>query len=383
MSESSFYKQYPHSPTDMPKPLHRRQFLKYSKNAVLGLSTSGLTLLNKSLNAQSSSDNTIANLEKRIPQLLRQYIVPGISLAIVKDGKLFWSRGFGVKNLRKQQPVDNNTVFAAASLSKPLFGHAVLKLVEQGKLDLDKPLTNYTKKPYIKDSRLKLITPRIVLSHTTGFPNWSGNTPVWIEGTPGTRFGYSGEGYLYLQRVVEEITKEPLHSYIRRQFLIPLGMPNSSYIWEKQYQGVATDGHNRRGTPQAMRRPTTALSAGSLRTTAIDYAQFLMAMMSEGNLQTPLLTANSIQEMLRPQIKLSPSLSWGLGWGLEKTANGDFFWHWGDSSTFTSFTFGSRQLKTGIVILTNSKNGLKICEEIVRLAIGGQHPAFRFKLIRY
>ncbi len=368
----------------MPKYFHRRQFFNYSKIAVLGLGTSTLTLLsNQSFNAQSSSNKTIANLEKRIPQLLRQYRVPGLSLAIVKQGQIWWSRGFGVKNRQKTAPVDNNTVFAAASLSKPLFAHAVLKLVEQGKLDLDRPLTDYTKKPYIKDPRLKSITTRIVLFHTTGFPNWSGNAPVWIERTPGTRFGYSGEGYLYLQRVMEEITQEPLHSYIRRQFLIPMGMPNSSYIWEPEYQGVATDGHNRGGNPQAMRRPKTALSAGSLRTTARDYAQFLIAMMGEESFKTPFLTANSIQEMLTPQIKLSSSISWGLGWALEKTPQGDFFWHWGDSSTFTSFTFGSRELKTGIVILTNSKNGLKICEEIVQLGIGGQHPAFRFNLINY
>ncbi|MDJ0728666.1 MAG: serine hydrolase domain-containing protein [Crocosphaera sp.] len=368
----------------MPKHFHRRQFFNYSKMAFFGLGTSGLALLtNQSFNAQSSSNNTIANLEKRIPQLLRQYRVPGLSLAIVKQGQLWWSRGFGVKNRKKRTSVDHNTVFAAASLSKPLFAHAVLKLVEQGKLDLDTPLTNYTKKPYIKDPRLKLITARMVLSHSTGFPNWSGNAPVWIEATPGTRFGYSGEGYLYLQRVMEEITQEPLHSYIRRQVLIPMGMANSSYIWEPEYQGVATDGHNRSGTPQGMRRPKTALSAGSLRTTARDYAQFLMTMMAEGTVESPLLTANSLQEMLTPQIKLNSTISWGLGWALEKTPQGDFFWHWGDSSTFTSFTFGSRLLKTGIVILTNSKNGLKICEEIVRLGIGGQHPAFRFQLINY
>ena len=368
----------------MPKPIHRRQFLHYSKIAMLGLGTSGLAFLtNGSFYAQSAANTTIANLEKRIPQLLRQHRVPGLSLAIVKQGQLWWSRSFGVKNRKKTAPVDNNTVFAAASLSKPLFAHAVLKLVEQGKLDLDTPLTNYTKKPYIKDSRLNLITPRIVLSHTTGFPNWSGRAPVWIEATPGTRFGYSGEGYLYLQRVIEEITQEPLHRYIRRHFLIPMGMPDSSYIWEPEYQRVATDGHNRSGKPQAMGRPTTALSAGSLRTTARDYAQFLMAMMGEGSVQSPLLKADTIQTMLTPQIKLSSTISWGLGWALEKTPQGDFFWHWGDSSTFTSFTFGSRELKTGIVILTNSKNGLKIGEEIVRLGIGGQHPAFRFPLINY
>ncbi len=368
----------------MAKYLFRRQFLQHCRTALLGFST--FSLVNwgtKQLKANLFPENIIANLEERVPTLMRQAAVPGLSLAIVKEGKIFWSRGFGVKNRKRKQPVDNNTVFAAASLSKPVFAYAVLKLCERGQLDLDTPLTEYTERPYIKDPRLKRITARIVLCHTTGFPNWSGNAPVWIEAKPGSRFGYSGEGYLYLQRVVEQITKQPLSNYIRYNCLVPLGMNNSSYIWEKEYQRSATDGHDRSGNPKPMRRPKEALSAGSLRTTATDFAQFLIAMIESGTQESPQLTAASLDQMLRPQVKINQFLDWGLGWGLEQTPDGDFFWHWGDSSLFTSFTVASRKLKTGIVILTNSKNGLKICEEIVRLSIGGQHPAFAFKLIRY
>ena len=364
--------------------LSRRQFFKHGRSAIAALTTFTLAhWIHQPSQARLRQSDPIADLETQIPRLMQQSRVPGLAIAIVKNGELLWSQGFGRRNHKQPYPVDNRTIFAAASLGKPLFAYTVLKLVEQGQLDLDVPLTAYTAKPYIKDSRIEQITARTVLCHTTGFPNWSGSAPVWIQATPGTRFGYSGEGYLYLQRVVERITGQPLAPYIRQNTLVPLRMSDSSYIWETRYQDVATAGHNRQSHPSPMGRPKTALSAGSLRTTASDFARFLIAMMTEGTPESPYLTTATLAEMLRPQIVLSLSLSWGLGWGLEQTPDGPFFWHWGDSGSFKSFTAASRSLKTGIVILTNSANGLRICPTIVRLAIGGQHPAFGLKMIRY
>src|SRR5271167_1564548 len=124
-------------------------------------------------------------------------------MVVIRNGKTTWVHGFGIKESTTGQPVTVETVFEAASLSKPVFAYGVLKLVEQGKLGLDVPLTTYLPKPYIAgDERLAKITARIVLSHRTGFPNW-----------PGERFSYSGEGYIYLQRVVEKITGKPLNEY--------------------------------------------------------------------------------------------------------------------------------------------------------------------------
>lgn len=373
----------------MPKRLDRRQFLKHGSAAALGFSTFSLVSLGYTRRASGQLKlnvppaNIIADLETQIPALMRKAVVPGLSVALIRDGEIAWSQGFGVKNTSNSQPVDTNTVFMSASLSKPLFAYAVLKMVELGELDLDQPLTAYTAKPYISDSRIKLITARMVLSHTTGFPNWSGNAPVWINQTPGTRFGYSGEGYLYLQRVVEEITGQPLGEYLSRYCLAPLGMNSSSYVWRESYDWLAANGHDRQGNPQALRKPTEALSAGSLRTTATDFAKFLIAMMQSGTKDRPQLTAETVAQMLQSQAKINQSLSWGLGWGLEATPDGDFFWHWGDSTGFKSFTVASRNLKTGMVLLTNGQNGLRICKEIVLRSIGGQHPAFDFDMINY
>ncbi|MBO3463345.1 beta-lactamase family protein [Aetokthonos hydrillicola Thurmond2011] len=365
----------------MPKILSRRQLL-YGVTALTSLLCASL-IDSHSKYSLSATDKVITNLEAQVPVLMQAALIPGLQLAIIRNRELFWSHGFGVTNKYTKKSVTNDTIFAAASLSKPLLAYAALKMVEQGKLDLDAPLTDYTAKPYISDPRIKLITTRRVLSHTTGFPNWSGDDPLKIEFSPGTRFSYSGEGYIYLQKVVEEITQQPLNEYLHSSIFVPSGMDSSSLIWESGYQATASDGHDRQGKPTPMSKPKRASAAGSLRTTASDYAKFLMMMMQPGTIDSPRLTEASLHEMLRSQIQINQLLGWGLGWGLEKTRDGNFFWHWGDLETFKSFTIASKESGIGIVILTNSQNGLKICNRIVSLAISGKHPAFNFKMINY
>ncbi|MEM9923159.1 MAG: serine hydrolase domain-containing protein [Cyanobacteria bacterium P01_D01_bin.50] len=364
----------------MPQ-ISRRKLLKQGTTAIVSLSS--ISLLNLLNNSQSSAETVISNLENQIPRLMRNNRIPGISLAVIRDGELFWDKSFGIKHKYRKTSVNNETIFASASLTKPLFGYAVLKMAERGEIDLDAPLTKYTDKPLINDPRIKLVTARRVLSHTTGFPNWSGSKPVWFKNNPGTKFGYSGEGFLYLQNAVEKITQQPLEEYLQENILKPWGMNSSSLIWQPEYANTASYGHNRQGKPKAMSKPKAAGAAGSLRTTAAEYAQFAIAMMNPGTINSNYLTEASLQQMLTSQIKLSYSLDWGLGWGLERTNKGNFFWHWGDLVTFKSFTAASKNLKTGIVILTNSQNGLKICERIVNQAIGGKHPAFKYWMIDY
>lgn len=364
----------------MPQ-ISRRKLLKQGTTAFISLSS--ISLLNLFANSQSAAETVISNLETQIPRLIQNSAIPGISLAIIRDGELLWNQSFGIKHIYNKKPVNNETIFAAASLTKPLFAYAVLKMAERGEIDLDAPLTKYTDKPLITDFRIKQVTARRVLSHTTGFPNWSGSKPVWFKNNPGTKFGYSGEGFLYLQNVVEKITGQPLEAYLQQQILQPWGMNSSSLIWQPEYTETASYGHNRQGKHKPMSKPKAAVSAGSLRTTATEYAQFLIAMMKPGTIDSNYLTEASLKQMLTPQIKLSYSLDWGLGWGLEKTNKGNFFWHWGDLVTFKSFTAASKDLQTGIVILTNSQNGLKICEKIVNQAICGKHPAFKYWMIDY
>lgn len=372
----------------MKQRLSRRQFIKQGKATFMGLSAVSLcgVVSHHGMSSESNTDIRIEKpltLEKQIPQLMRKAMIPGASIAIIKDGEISWSQGFGLKNSQSREPVSTDTVFAAASLSKPVFAYAVLKMCERGELDLDIPLTEYTAKRLISDPRLKLITARMVLSHTSGLPKFIGEDPITISFTPGTKFSYSSEGYYYLQSIIEQMTGQTLNNYMTRHVFMPLGMKNSSYVWQKEYEESAANGHDRQGRPQPMSRPSRASAAGSLRTTATDYAKFLMAMLKPIANDDFQLCEQSLAQMLHPQIKLSPSLTWGLGWALEQTSQGDYFWHWGDIEIFKCFTLASRNLQNGIVILTNSENGLKICQAITHNSIGGQHPAFSFYMIDY
>lgn len=335
----------------------------------------------------ASGKELITQLEKSIPQLMKDGEVPGLSIAIIKDAKVLWQQNFGVANSATKQPVTENTVFEAASLSKPVFAYAVLKLVEKGKLDLDTPLVKYLPKPYVEtDERANLITARMVLSHTTGFPNWAMGQPLKTQFNPGERFSYSGEGFVYLQKVVENLTGQPLNSMMQKEVFEPLGMTDSSFVWMDKYENRKATGHNSAGGAKPLRKYTGAIAAGSLHTTTADYAKFVIAMMKgEG------LKKETFKQMLNQQTKVdegcsnciankptgrfSNSIFWGLGWGLQQTANGTSFWHWGDNNGDTHcFVIASEKQKSGVLIFTDSGNGHSIIPAIVEQVMGGKQP---------
>jgi CubicO group peptidase (beta-lactamase class C family) len=331
----------------------------------------------------------IARLEKLIPQLMKEGDVPGLSIALIRDAKVSWHKEFGVKNAETKEPLDESTVFEAASLSKPVFAYAALKLIDRGKLDLNRPLTSYLSSAYLQgDERVNLITTRMVLDHTTGFQNEvMPGRPLKIYFTPGEKFSYSGEGFLYLQKVVEHITGEPLDVFMKKTVFDSLGMNTSSFVWQVSYETLKASGHNTAGVVGQMRKPTVARSASSLHTTALDYAKFVIAVMNRKGLRKE--TAKQILQrqvrldetcfscIERSSRQLSQALSWGLGWALEHTGSGDAIWHWGENNgEFQNFVMAYPNDKTGIIIFTNSGNGFSIIPEIVSQALAGNHPAF-------
>jgi CubicO group peptidase (beta-lactamase class C family) len=277
-------------------------------------------------------------------------------------------------------------MFEAASLSKPVFAYAVLKMVERGELDLDAPLSKYLPAYIENDERLPMITARRVLSHTTGFPNWRPNKTLTINFTPGDRFSYSGEGFVYLQKVVERVTGKPLNEVMRKEVFVPLGMADSTYVWQDEIESKMASGHSQIVKAMPKNKGREANAAASLRTTPSDYARFVIAVMNGTGLK-----ATTVRQMLTPQVKLdegcvncltrkmtkpSAALSWGLGVGLQHNEQGDGFWHWGDNGGFKDYVIGFGKSKTGLIIFTNSDNGLGIIPEIVKAALGGDQPAF-------
>jgi len=325
-------------------------------------------------------------LDELVPKLMAQHHVPGVAIVGIENRCVAWERFYGVRRAGQPEAVDANTVFEAASMSKLLMAYAALKLVEQRKFDLDRSLAEYLDKPYLpEEPRYRLITARMVLSHTTGFPNWrtngwqkGGPLPLLFE--PGTRFTYSGEGFLYLQRVVEHITGAPIRGYLHQNLLDPLHMTNSSLVWLDRLTPQAAAGHNAQGEPFANRKLCREANvAYSLYCTATDYAKLLLEMLAEDRSPPHSLSAASIDAMLtrttvaegrQPVARGGPRRSgptyFGLGWGIDAAATGDRIYHGGSNGTgFRCYCEFDRHRGTGLVIMANAVNGQRLWEDIM------------------
>jgi CubicO group peptidase (beta-lactamase class C family) len=325
-------------------------------------------------------------LEQTLPELMRKYSVPGLSLALIRDGDIYWVKSFGVKD--GSFPVTKNTTFEAASLSKVVFAYAVLKLADQGKIDLDAPLQHYLDTPYIQgDPRINKITARIVLSHRTGLPNWRHKEGLTIHFEPGNHFSYSGEGFVFLAKAVERISGQSFNDFMQQMVFTPLGMSSSSYVWRQDYDARTAFGHDKDGKAQDKWKPKEANPASSLQTTALDYARFIAALLDGKGLKPETLKQ---METPRTQVQqnctancfdvapVSTSVFWGLGVGLEKTSAGLAFWHWGDNGTFKAYMIGFPEHKSGLVMFTNSENGLSLADAVVKAALGSDQPSLQW-----
>jgi CubicO group peptidase (beta-lactamase class C family) len=313
---------------------------------------------------------------------MKEAKVPGLSIAIIKDAKLFWRRGFGVKDVTTNEPVDNDTVFEAASTSKPVFAYAVMRLCEKGVMNLDTPLTKYTPERFLQgDPRLDRITARHVLSHTSGFQNFrSKEKPLKIHFAPGKEWAYSGEGYSYLQSVVTRLTGKvnakdcakfeddlevcatDFDEYMKANILTPFGMASSGYLWDGTMEKRMAAGHDEKGKPTKLNRKPTGPSVarygavGGLNTTPTDYAKFLIEVLDPKPSDVFRLRKESLKELLRPQIKRNAESSWALGWEINHTEKGDFLRHGGGNPGYACLVAASVERKSGYVIMTNCED---------------------------
>jgi CubicO group peptidase (beta-lactamase class C family) len=353
---------------------------------ILVLSTAYLTACTAFVRCEMDIENQSLEtmLDATIPCLLDKYDVPGAAVAIARNGKLYYSNGWGKLRAGKDTPVNVQTLFPAASLTKPVFAYGALLLVRDGRLDLDRSLSDYLDEPYIEDDeRLTKITARMVLSHTSGFPNWrpgfwtGSPKPLKILFEPGTNFKYSGEGYNYLQRVVEKITGRPLDIYMKDTVFDPLGMRNSYFVWDEAMESVIVTPHGRWGQTADKRqwRPEKPMGAATLFTTIEDYAKFLAAILLTADqakqtaTATQILSPKTLEKMLEPQIEIDPPLAWSLGWGLEKHEDDWYFWQWGDNPGIKHFVAGSRSRKLAVVVFTNGQNGKEVYRPIIKAVL--------------
>lgn len=351
--------------------------------------------INQEIEGLGGRSISINSIETAIENAMEKASVAGLSCAIINGSEVVYARAFGYRDADAGLAADEETVFSAASFSKTVFAYLVLLLCEDGILDLDKPLHEYLDRPlpdypyysdFANDERYKRITARMVLSHSTGLPNvrlFSRDGRLEIMFEPGTRYSYSGEAYRLLQKVVEHVTAKGLEELSREKIFVPLAMARTSFVWHEEYEGNHALPHNRWEQPHFISKSSKAGAAGSMLTTASDFARFIVAVLDADG-----IGGEAVREMLKPQIALTSkrmfgpdawndtdenrgiNLSWGLGWGLFETKHGHAFFRTGHGFGNQNYTVTYLEPGIGVVLLSNSDNFESVAAEIVEAAIG-------------
>jgi len=333
-----------------------------------------------------------ADLSAPVSAWLREAAVPGVSIAIIEEGRLSWQGSFGVRKAGSPDPVRPETVFEAASLSKPVFAYAVMKLVDKGTIQLDTPLAQYLAKSDLAqvypaaatgDARWKTITARMVLTHCTGFPNWFNNTPMRFLFDPGQRFSYSGEAYSLLAAAVTVATGRTFNQLLQELVFDPLQMSSSSYVWRDDYEARIAASHDMLGEPTSRGRASTPRPGASLYTTAGDYARFLVALGNGAGLSNA-----SWQAMTSAQIQVldrdgKPCFSWGFGVGVHRTGSDTTLWHWGDNGDLNAYFEILPRRRRGVVFFLNGANAHAVTPLLTRRVLGVAQPAIATSYFRY
>ena len=339
----------------------------------------------------------IPEMEAEMTAIMERAGVTGLSCAIINDSKVTCHKIFGYKNRKTRETNDEETIFAAASLSKTVFAYMVMLLVEDGIIELDKPLHEFLSKPLSDyndyaglrgDYRSTQITVRLCLTHSTGLA-WSGSAEdrkMTFLFNPGDRYKYSGLGIKLLQMVVEEVTGKGLEELASERVFKPLGMARTSFVWQDSWKEDIAAPHDQYERPREIFRSHEASAAGSMYTTAGDYARLLVAILgAEGERKA------IMDEMLRSQVAISSRrwfsseqtdeyepihLSWGLGWVRFDTKHGRAFLHIGRFRGCQNYTVTYADKGTGVVFLSNSDNFESVARELAEATIGDTYSPF-------
>ncbi|MCZ6916436.1 MAG: serine hydrolase [Gemmatimonadetes bacterium] len=329
-----------------------------------------------------------ADLPALLDSLMTEHRVPGVSLAVFDDTGVLYHHVAGFKSQESQELVDAETAFEAASISKPVFAYIVLTLARDGVLDLDVPFSvlGMDLPSVSHDARWEALTPRMLLSHVGGLPNWRARLSFEAESyeelfspddtlkfvsEPNTQYGYSGEGYVLLQQVVEQLTGKGLKMLAREMVFDPLEMERSSFSYDDRIKINTPRGHDRDMNPDKW-EIALPLASSTLHTTALDLAAFgihLASGIRQGEyysvMAEPAVTVGTASNVER---------SWGLGLGIITDELGRYVYHGGNNVIFIAdFIYGIEE-NLGYALLTNSANGRAVVEGMERRMFGRDFP---------
>lgn len=326
---------------------------------------------------------------------------PGLSVALAQNGAIIWAAGYGVADAGHASKVDTHTRFQSASLSKPVTAFGVLELVRAKRLDLDRNVNDYLSSWKIPDNeftRVEKVTIRRLLSHTAGlnvggfagYENGTkipdaigvlegrGNSPkLVVETVPGTKYSYSGGGYVVLQKLIEDQTGKPFAQYMQEAVLTPLQMGDSSFEpYPKQHISLA---HGFDGKPyKGGWHVYPELAPAGLWSTPTDLMKFCLAMQASlrGDKDAPMPQALA-REMLRPSMAPGGRNAYGLGMELRGAGINASFGHGGSNAGFKSEMFYFFGQDLGLVLMTNSDGGRLVRNELAR-AISNRYQLYLF-----
>lgn len=339
--------------------------------------------------ARAVAERDEAALLRLAQSVSSRHQVCSLSFAVVSHGA---SRpGHTVSGCRADSGAD--AIYQAASLAKPVFAYLVLRLAGKKVIDLDASISKYFPSGYahrqnlfalnrspvedtVPESTLVAITPRRLLTHTAGLPNWADNRPLQPDPAKLGVWNYSGEGYVLLQRSVERATGESLSSLARKLVFDPLKMQDSAFSAPEQASLRVAPGLSASGQPRQLRYPPSlALASGSLHTTANDLAGFMANLLSDEAM---------LKQIIERPVAVRPGkgLHWGLGWGIERSSEGDFLLHWGNNPGYRSLAMMSIADRTAIVVLTNSEGGMAAAKALARDAIPGANECLNFPMLQ-
>ncbi len=349
-----------------------------------------------------------ATLDADAQQLMAREQVQGMALAVIEDGKVVKVAAYGTRNAAKGLPLTPDTIMYGASLTKTAVAHLVLQLVDEGRLDLDapvaallpKPLPEYDSEDYdyrslAGDPRWRALTLRMVLSHSTGFANFR-----WLEDDqtlkfhfdPGTRYGYSGEGFYLLQLVLEQGLQLDVGKAMQTRVFDRFGMTNTSMTWRPDFATNLADGYGKDGAMEPHDERGSVSAPGSMDTTITDQARLWA-----GILRGDGLSAKARAELVRPQRSIASkhqfpslaaetdprnaaiSLAAGLGLVTFRDRSGPAFFKGGHNDWTGNMVLCLEASKRCVVMLSNDVRAERIYPEVARLVLGDTDMPWRWE----
>jgi len=347
--------------------------------ALAFIATVQVSIIPTAVETGGSVEEFTAHLNRRIPRLMDRYDIPGVTIALVQKGKTVWAEAYGYADISTERKMTVDTPCRGESISKPITAWGVMKLVERGKVDLDKPAVEYIHNWKFPESKFseEEITVRNLLNHSSGLPLGTIGViydpeeeipslrdklsdQAVLDREPGRSFTYSNTGFNVLELLIENVTGRGFSEYMEEEIFLPLGMEKSSFTWSEGFDPPVPFGYDLRGNPIPVYvYPDKA--SGGLFSTAEDIATFISAGMTDFRGRSDgVLSPESIEKIYSPSIKPTGFLGigfdhYGLGHLVEDLNDKRAVAHGGQGTGWMTHFHAVPETGDGIVILTNSQ----------------------------